>query len=137
MKYYVGQSAEFAKTISESDVYTFAGVSGDFNPVHINAEAARKTVFKERIVHGALTASLISTVLGNKLPGEGTIYLEQNSKFVKPVKIGDTITAVVTITEINGNKALLDTIVYNQNKECVLEGTARVMLPEKRYDECV
>lgn len=129
MEYYIGQQASFSKTITETDVSLFAGISGDFNPVHINDIAAKNSLFKERVVHGALTASLISTVLGNRLPGEGTIYLEQNSRFVRPVKIGDTLTAKVEISEINTGKAVLKTTVINQRDEIVLDGSAKVKLP--------
>ena len=126
MKYKIGQSAEFSKTISESDVYTFAGITGDFNEVHINEVAAKKSVFGQRVVHGALTASLISTVLGTILPGSGCIYLSQESRFLKSVKIGETVTARVEINEIDGNKLTLTTQVFNQEHEVVLDGLARV-----------
>src|SRR5690606_33183095 len=96
-----GLSASFAKTISEADIYAFAGVTGDNNPVHINAEFAATTVFKERIAHGMLSAGLISTVLGTKLPGPGCIYVDQTLKFKAPVHIGDTVTATATVEEIN------------------------------------
>lgn len=132
MKYYIGQEAFFSKTISESDVYMFAGITGDFNPVHIDKVSAEKSIFKERIVHGALTAALISTVLGQKLPGEGTVYLEQHSKFVKPVKIGDTLTAKVVIDEIVGKKAKLLTTIVNQDNVIVLDGMAMVLLPTEQ-----
>ncbi len=130
MKFFVGQTASFAKTISESDVYHFAGICGDFNPVHINLVEAEKSRFGKRVVHGALVNSFISTVLGTKLPGEGTVYLSQNSKFKNPVYFGDTIRAVVKITELQGDKALLKTNVYNQDNQLVIEGIAKVLLPE-------
>ena len=85
----VGMSASFAKTITEADIVMFAGVSGDMNPVHLDAEYAEKTVFKGRIAHGMLSAAFISTVLGTKLPGPGTVYLAQSLKFKAPVRIGD------------------------------------------------
>jgi 3-hydroxybutyryl-CoA dehydratase len=129
MKYYIGQKASFSKTISESDVYLFAGISGDFNSLHINKVEAEKSQFGERIVPGILTVSLISTVLGTIFPGNGTIYLEQNAKFIKPVKIGDTLTAIVEMIDINGNRAILKTDVVNQNKILVLEGSAKIKLP--------
>ncbi|MGB0663152.1 MAG: MaoC family dehydratase [Pontibacterium sp.] len=97
----VGMSASFAKTVSESDVYTFAGISGDFNPVHVNEEFAATTPFKQRIVHGMFSAALISTVAGTKLPGPGAIYIDQQVKFRKPVFFGDTACATVTITDID------------------------------------
>ena len=106
----IGQNASFAKTISEHDVYLFAGITGDMNPAHINEEFAQNTLFKGRIAHGMLSASLISTVLGMYLPGPGTIYLKQEVKFLAPVRFGDTITAICTIKEINTerNRVIID-----------------------------
>lgn len=130
--YRIGEQAEFCKTISESDVYMFAGITGDMNPVHINEVEAAKSFAKKRIVHGALVSGMISTVIGMKLPGPGTIYLEQDSKFVNPVFLGDTIRAVVEIQEIlNEKKGILklNTVVSNQNDEIVLTGFAIVMVP--------
>ena len=100
----VGMSAAFGKTVTEADVLLFAGVSGDTNPVHINEEFARKTRFGHRIAHGMLSASLISTVLGTKLPGPGAIYMSQTLNFVAPVALGDTVEARVTVAEINTGK---------------------------------
>lgn len=97
----VGMSAFYAKTISESDVYMFAGISGDNNPIHINDEYAQTTPFKKRIVHGMFSAALISTVAGTRLPGPGAIYIDQQIKFRAPVFIGDTAKATLTITEID------------------------------------
>lgn len=97
----VGMSASFAKTVSESDVYAFAGISGDFNPMHVNEEYAKQTPFKTRIVHGMFSAALVSTVAGTKLPGPGAVYIDQQIKFRKPVFIGDTPVASVTITDID------------------------------------
>ena len=129
--YYIGQSASISKTISETDVYTFAGICGDFNPIHVNNEEAKSSFFKARIAHGMLVASFISTVIGMYLPGKGTVYLKQSIDFVKPVYIGDTITAVVEIKELydDGKKARLETIVTNQDKEIVVSGSALVSLP--------
>ncbi len=127
-KIILGDTASFSKTITEYDVYTFAGVTGDFNPVHINEDAAKKSVFGKRIAHGMFTGSLISTVLGTKLPGEGTIYLEQELKFKKPVFINDTITAKVTVSEIiNAEKGIyrLTTEVV-RGEDVVSEGYAVV-----------
>lgn len=130
MRFKVGQIAEFSKTISEFDVYAFAGICGDFNPCHVNEIAAQKGIFGKRVVHGALINAFISTVLGMYLPGEGTIYLSQNSRFLKPVFIGDTITAKVTILEIDEKKhAKLSTIVSTSDGKTVLEGEAVVLLP--------
>lgn len=130
-KYSVGSSASFSKTITEHDVYAFAGIVGDFNSIHINKVAAEKSIFGKRVVPGALISSLISTVLGTKLPGEGTIYLSQESQFVKPVYFGDTITATVTINAFEKkNRATLNTDCFNQTGELVLRGEATVILPE-------
>ena len=96
----VGMTAAFAKTITEADILLFAGVSGDTNPVHINQVFAEKSRFGGRIAHGMLSASLISTVLGTKLPGPGCIYLSQTLKFVAPVRIGDTVEARVTVDQV-------------------------------------
>lgn len=101
----VGMSASYAKTISEADVYMFAGISGDNNPVHINEEYAKTTPFKQRIVHGMFSAALISTVAGTRLPGPGAIYIDQQLKFRAPVHIGDTAKATLTVTEINQERA--------------------------------
>ena len=128
----IGDEAEFSKTISEYDVYSFAGIVGDFNAIHVNKEYAKNTIFKERIVHGILGVGLISTVIGTYLPGEGTIYLSQNTKFIKPVYFGDTITAKVKIIEKNEikNKIKLYTKCTNQNNEIVIEGESIVMPPK-------
>lgn len=129
----IGDSAIFAKTISESDVYLFAELTGDNNPAHLNEVYAKKSIFKERIVHGMLTASLISAVLGTVLPGSGTIYLSQEVKFLKPVKIGDTIKAEVKVIHIDNEKNIvkLETNCINQNEEKVLSGFALVKPPKR------
>ena len=93
----VGDSSEFAKTIAESDIYLFAGVTGDLNPFHVNEDFAKDTFFKGRIAHGILLAGFISTVIGCQLPGPGAIYVKQALKFVAPGRIGDTITAKATV----------------------------------------
>lgn len=89
----VGDIAEFSKTVSELDIYLYAGVTGDLNPAHINEAYASKTFFKTRIAHGMLAAGFISAVLGTQLPGPGAIYIRQELNFLAPVRIGDTITA--------------------------------------------
>lgn len=130
MDFFVGQTSEFSKTVTETDVYNFAGICGDFNSVHINRVAAQKTIFGQRIVPGALVVSFISTILGTKLPGDGTIYLKQESKFIKPVYFDDTVTARVKILSIDSRRrAVLSTEVFNQNDECVITGEAKVVLP--------
>ena len=100
----VGMSAIYAKTITEADVTLFAGISGDTNPLHINEEFASQTRFKTRIVHGMLTTSLWSTLVGTRLPGPGSAYMSQEMKFIKPVHVGDTVTAKVTVAEIDKDK---------------------------------
>ena len=138
MEYKIGEKAQFSKTISESDVYLFAGITGDLNPIHINCLEAQKSFAGKRIAHGALVNGMVSTVIGMKLPGPGTIYMEQNSKFVKPVYMGDTIKAVVEVQEIlNEAKGVmkLSTIVFNQNDEIVMNGFAVVMVPKENMHE--
>lgn len=129
--FYVGQTASLSKTISESDVYLFAGITGDMNPAHINEEYAKTTHFKKRIAHGILTTGLISAVLGTRLPGSGSIYLGQTLKFTAPVYIGDTITATVEIISIDEekNRATLTTVCTNQNGQTVITGEAFALLP--------
>ncbi len=128
----VGDFAVFTKTVSESDVYMYAGISGDFNPAHINAVEAEKGIFGERIAHGMLTASFISTVLGTSLPGPGTIYLSQELSFKRPVKFGDTIEAKAEVIERieEKNRIVLRTTCTNQHGELVIDGKAIVMPPK-------
>jgi len=129
----IGDSASFQKTISETDVYLFAGITGDYNPAHLNDIEAKNTIFGERIAHGLLSAGLISAVLGVQLPGPGTIYLGQDLKFLKPVKFGDTIIAIVEVIEKNEAKNILklNTKCINQHNEDVITGVATVM-PQKK-----
>ena len=129
----VGDNAFFEKTISEFDVYQFAGITGDLNPAHINSVSAKKSIFKDRIAHGILLGGFISTVLGMKLPGPGTIYLEQDLKFKRPVYFGDTIKAMVEVKEIKAEKniVILDTKCINQDGVVVVEGYAVVMAPKE------
>ena len=130
---HVGDVAELAKTVTESDIVLFAGVTGDFNPVHIDAEAAKQSVFGERIAHGMLSAGFISAVLGMRLPGSGSIYLSQTLRFTKPVRIGDTVTARVEVVEVMSAKrrVRLATSCRNQNGEVVVDGEAVVMLENR------
>ncbi|QTE30192.1 MaoC family dehydratase [Pengzhenrongella sicca] len=122
----IGDSASFAKTITEGDVVNYAGLTGDFNPVHIDAEYAKESMFKERIAHGMLVSGLISAVLGTQLPGANSLYLGQDLKFKAPVKIGDTATATVTVTEKRDDKRIitLKTTVTNQDGVVVIDGSA-------------
>ena len=128
----VGDSASFTKTVTETDVYMFAGISGDFNPAHINEEYAKNTPFEGRIAHGMLSAAFISTVLGTQLPGPGTIYLGQELKFTKPVRFNDTVTITCTVSELieEKNRVILDTTGPNQNGDVVVKGTATVLAPQ-------
>jgi 3-hydroxybutyryl-CoA dehydratase len=127
----IGDSAEFIKTISETDIYLFAGITGDMNPAHVNAVAAAEGVFKQRIAHGMLSASFISTVLAMQLPGPGTIYVGQNLQFRGPVFIGDTVTARVECTEkTERGWAKFKTTVTNQEDKLVVDGEATVIPPK-------
>ena len=129
MKINVGDSAEITKTIEQSDIDAFASVTGDHNPVHVDEEFAKTTRFGKRIAHGMLTASLISAVLANKLPGAGSVYLGQTLQFVAPVFPGDEITARVTVKEVREDKPIvkLETICVNQRDEVVIRGEATVL----------
>ncbi|WP_270507985.1 MaoC family dehydratase [Eubacterium limosum] len=129
----IGETASYSKTITETDVYLFAGISGDINPAHLNEEVSQKGIFGTRVVHGILTSGLISAVLGVWLPGPGTIYLGQDLLFKKPVKINETITAEVKAIEKDTNKNIMkfETICKNQNQDIVIEGIATVMPPKK------
>ncbi|MGB5421730.1 MAG: MaoC family dehydratase, partial [Desulfobacterales bacterium] len=127
----VGQSAQFSKTITETDIYLYAGISGDFNPAHVNEQYAAKTFFKTRIAHGMLTASFISTLIGTILPGPGSIYMRQELNFLAPVKIGDTVTAIAEVAEIiaDQKRVRLKTWCVNQEGTTVLDGEALVSPP--------
>jgi len=128
----IGQSASIGKTISEADILMFTAVSLDTNPIHLDAEAAKQTVFGERIAHGMLSASLISALLGTRLPGAGSIYMRQSLRFVAPVKIGDTVKATVEVVSLNPEKkrATLKTICM-VGDELVIEGEAYVQVPSR------
>ncbi len=127
-----GMTAVFGKTVTDADVCIFAGVSGDTNPVHLNDDYAKATMFKGRIAHGMFGASLISAVFGTKLPGPGAIYVSQNLRFKAPVRIGDTLIARVTVTELMPQKkfAKFDT-VCTVNGKAVMDGEAVLMVPSK------
>ena len=128
----LGDSASFSKTMSETDIYGFAGITGDMNPAHVDAVAAAEGMFKQRIAHGMLSASFISTVLAMKLPGPGTIYLGQDLQFRAPVFIGDTVTArVECIEKIEARKwAKFKTTCTNQDGKVVVDGVATVLPPK-------
>ncbi len=127
----VGDEACFSKTITETDIYLYAGITGDFNPVHVNKVFAAGSFFKEQVAHGMLSAGLLSALLGTKLPGPGTIYLSQTLKFLSPVKVNDTITAKVRVIEkvIEKRHVILETVCLNQNNDFVITGEARVFIP--------
>jgi len=129
----IGDSASLTKVFSDEDVRQFAKISGDKNPLHLDDQYAAQTRFKKRLVHGMLTAGLISAVLGTELPGEGSIYLRQSINFRAPVFIGDEITATVSVTEMRADKPIvtLSTLCKNQNGETVLDGEAVLLVPAK------
>lgn len=129
----LGMSASFTKTVTEGDIILFCGVSGDCNPVHIDAEFAKTTAFGGRIAHGMLSASFISNVLGMKLPGPGVIYLGQTLRFKAPVRIGDTVTATATVTEVVPEKrrVVLNTVCTVAGKP-VIEGEATMLATTRK-----
>lgn len=130
--YQPGDSFSFERRISSDDVKQFAEVVGDLNPIHLDAEVAEKSFFKKRIVHGAFLAGLISKILGMDFPGQGTVYISQNSVFKRPVYVDTTVRVDVTVTEVVTAKRrlILDTNVFNENAEVCLTGTATVWIPE-------
>ena len=133
---HIGQSASVTKTFTEGDVFVFAGFTGDLNPVHISEEFAKTTKFGRRIVHGPYVATLIGSVLGQQLPGGGSVYVSQNIRFRAPVFIGDTITCTLTVKEMNTerNRLTLDICLTNQDGKVVMDGESVTMpaLPSKR-----
>jgi acyl dehydratase len=130
----VGESAELERTLTWEDIELFAAMSGDVNPAHVDEEYARSDRFHAIVAHGMWCASLISTLLGTKLPGPGTIYLEQTLRFRRPVVIGDTITVSVTVAskDPRRQRVMLDCRCVNQRGETVIDGTARVLAPAER-----
>ena len=130
----VGDAAEFSKTVTETDVYLYAGITGDLNPAHLNEAYAKGTFFKSRIAHGMLTAGFISSILGMQLPGPGTIYMRQSLSFLAPVRFGDTITARAEVVEViaEKNRVRLKTTCTNQDGIVVLDGEALVSPPKAK-----
>lgn len=130
----VGQTAQMARTLTREDIAVFAAASLDTNPAHLDDEYAKNTLFGEVIVHGMWSAGLISAAIGTKLPGVGTIYLGQDLQFRRPVKIGDTVTAQITVLEKDEAKkrVILETLVMNQNGEKVVVGKATVLAPAEK-----
>ena len=129
----VGMTAIHTKTVTEADVVLFAGISGDINPVHLDNDFAKGTMFKGRIAHGMLTASFISAVLGTKLPGPGCIYVSQNLKFKAPVRIGETVRATVTVTAIDEARARVTvSTVCKVGETVVIDGEAQLVVPRRQ-----
>jgi len=130
-EFIIGMSASYEQTITDADIKNFAGISGDKNPVHMSEKYAEKSKFKKRIAHGLMSASYFSALFGTKLPGEGCVYVAQNLKFRKPIYIGDTVQAVVTIKDIDIRKRRLffDTVCMVNGKVVIL-GDAEIYIPE-------
>ena len=127
----IGDKAQFTKQIKEEEVILFAKISGDDNPIHLDEEYANNSIFKQKIAHGFLVGSLISAVIAKDLPGNGTIYLSQNLKFLAPVFLNETITAHIEVLDFpKGSQVLLSTICKNQDQKVVIEGTALVIAPK-------
>jgi 3-hydroxybutyryl-CoA dehydratase len=131
----VGMSRSLRKEVTDRDIELFAEVSTDRNPVHLDDAYARDTIFEGRIAHGMLTAGLISAVIGEQLPGHGTVYLGQSLKFLAPVRPGDMVEAVVTVREIDHAKrrVTMETVCTVDGKP-VLKGEAVVLAPSRRFD---
>ena len=129
----VGEKATFSKTMTEADIFAFAGITGDFNPIHVNAEFAKNSLFKQRVVHGMLTAGLLDQTLTN-IGGAGNIHLSQLVKFLAPVFIGDTVTVVSELVskDPTKNRATIKSTVTNQAGKTVLEGEALIMIPREK-----
>lgn len=126
----IGMTASYSQTISDADVKAFAGISGDHNPVHLSEEYAKNSRFKNRIAHGLLTASFFSAIFGTKLPGEGCVYAGQNLQFKKPVYLGDTVVAKVTVIAIDVlKKRVTFETVCTVNNKVVTTGTAEIFIP--------
>lgn len=130
---YLGESMSYTKTFTKEDTEDFARITGDFNVVHMDEEFAKATIFKDRIVHGIFVSSMYSKIFGMDLPGVGSIYVKQSLSFRKPVYFGDTLTALVTVSEIklDRNRVVFDCVTTNQRNEVVLEGSAELMPPKK------
>ncbi|MGJ9458399.1 MaoC family dehydratase [Oceanobacillus sp. CF4.6] len=137
MNFAIGDSASFSRTVTETDFVMFAGLSGDYNPIHVDKEYAKNTFFRERISHGLLTASFLSRLLGMHIPGPGSIYVSQTLHFTKPVYIGDTITARAEVMELDEDNRLitLKTTCKNQTGSIVLDGEGVMKLPKRERDK--
>jgi 3-hydroxybutyryl-CoA dehydratase len=126
-----GMTAVFSKTVTEADIVLFAGITGDTNPVHLDEDFAKPTMFKGRIAHGMLTAGFVSAVFGTKLPGPGCIYLSQSLKFKAPVRIGDTVKARVTVNAIDPKGRVTFLTTCHVGDTLVLDGEAQLMVPRR------
>ncbi|MFX4231584.1 MaoC family dehydratase [Aliarcobacter butzleri] len=129
----IGMSESYSQTISESDVKAYAGISGDRNPIHMDEEYAEKSRYKKRIAHGMISSSFFSALFGTKLPGPGCVYVNQSLNFKRPVYIGDTVTAIITVTKIDEikNRVYFDTVCKVKNKT-VIDGKAELYIPENK-----
>lgn len=131
----IGQTATLIKSVTEADILLFAYMSGDVNPAHLDPEYAKTTIFKDVIMHGMWSASLISTVLGTKLPGPGAIYLKQDLQFLKPIYIGDKITVTVEVVEKKERrKVILKCTCTNQHNNIVTSGMAEIIAPDQQIN---
>lgn len=132
-RFAIGETASFSRTITETDIVMFAGLSGDYNPVHIDQQYAKDTRFGQRISHGLLTATMLSRLLGMQLPGIGSIYKDQTIQFTAPVLIGDTITATATVLEFQEERGIIRLLTEctNQLGKVVLTGTATMLVPKE------
>jgi acyl dehydratase len=132
----VGATVQWRKTVSETDIYLFAGISGDFNPVHVDEAYARSTPFGARIAHGPLTLSLCAGLIGTQLPGVGSVAIRNTIEYLRPVFIGDTITSRVEVAALDQarNRATLSLTWHNQRDELVAEGEALIRPPKEPVD---
>ena len=130
----IGRTAQLVRTVTQDDIRAFAAVSGDLNPVHLNAAYAETTLFKGVIAHGMLGGALFSTLLGTQMPGPGTIYVEQSLRFARPVHIGDTLTATITVRAKDDarKRVEFDCVLTNQKGEKVTSGVAKVLAPTEK-----
>lgn len=129
----IGMSESYSQTISEADVKAYAGISGDRNPVHMSDEYAEQSRYKKRIAHGMISSSFFSALFGTKLPGPGCVYVNQSLNFKRPVYIGDTVTAIVTVTKVDDIKSrvFFDTVCKVKNK-VVIDGQAELYIPKDK-----
>jgi len=129
----VGMSESYSQTITDADIKSFAGISGDNNPVHMSDEYAEKSRFKRRIAHGMISSSFFSALFGTKLPGPGCVYVNQSLNFKRPIYIGDTVTAIITVIEIDNskNRVFFDTVCKVKNKT-VIDGKAELYIPKEK-----